>query len=1214
MKIKYSSIVINLLIVILMAVTFDSFGQEDISIYGVVRDHSDNKKIPNVDIIVFENGKRAFSKKTNLNGKYDFVLEFNKSYKIEYIYPYYVTKYLTINATDVPDIDRIGGFEMNIDMTLFKEIEGLDVSILKDPIGKAQFDAGKGEMAWDMAYTNMMQRRIRELMRKHDEKIQEEEDRIEKVRDNFDNLVRLGDAGVKNKKFDNAVGYYTEALFIIPSDEIVIQKLADAKASAADQAAIKERKANYDQFVGQGDSYFNRKEWSNALTSFKSANEIFPDESYPRVKIEDINKKLEDERNQAMIAAQVMALLMEGDKLVAIEEFDDGISKYEEVLTLEANNEEAKRKLAEAKIKRDAWLKNQKMDAQYVEYIAHADEDFNQKNYEAAVKNYRNASNLKPGENYPPEQINKAEEFMSLAMAEEARKKSFEELVIKGDSKVSEKEYESGISFYNQALDIIPEDEAVELKIKNAEDALAAMLASEEAARQQKDIDDRFAGFVQDGDNSFSMTDYIDAIGFYEKALEVKPAEPDVEAKIAKSRKAMNDLLASKQVDEQYAETIRKADKDFNSFKYDPAREYYLQASALKPKEDYPKNKMIEIDAILAKIAADDEAKRLKDLEAQAESEKQLRFKELESEGDKAVTQADYSQGVGKYTEALLIFSDNQRVIDKKNNAERLMAEANSKKDLDDQYNQLIANADVEFNDQNYKNARGIYQQAINVKAEEQYPKNRIDEIDLLLLELAKNKEGAEKTARFDALEAEGDANVTASEYLNAIDKFELALEIFPNNNRVQQKIVNARKMFDSASSERELDDLYNDFVTKADGQFNSKEYKEAKRNYQQAFSLKQLDYPKNRIAEIDKILLGIERKKAEDEAARLAEMQNKNKDRSWEENISDEEKYIIAARNAQKDNEDLKYAELLAYKESLKRTRDGYVVKGENIRNSNASVINEQKNINDYLYDQIKKEDDLRRIAEVAMVKEMDVIWTKEKNAEQRERATSGTMTADYQQYQKNLDSKHREVIIGNYNESQQLVEMRYKKFGEYEDIRLKNIEEVENKKEDLKTFIRSNSESQQQRIEASSEYISDIRKTQNQNYNKGEELANTNYSNLQSETELRKMETEVWKDKSQIKRELELEEINHTKWPGEKDPYDYVETDKSRSYKQGITEETFDEGNNKVIRRMVVKGNKVDEYKMVVTNHGTYYFKNGKSITKSTWNTSTENVNNSD
>lgn len=1214
MKIKFSAIVINLLIVTLMAVNFDSFGQEDISIYGVVRDHNDNKKIPNVDIIIYENGKRAFSKKTNLNGKYDFVLEFNKSYRIDYIYPYYVTKYLTINAKDVPDIDRVGGFEMNIDMTLFKEIDGLDVSLLKDPIGKAQFDASKGEMAWDMAYTNMMQKKIRELMRKHDERMIEEEAREAKVRDNFDNLVRLGDAGVKNKKFDNAIGYYTEALFIIPDDEIVLQKLAEAKVSAADLASLKERQANYNQFIGQGDSYFNRKEWSNALTAFQSANEIFPEESYPQVKITDINKKLEAERNQAKIAAQVMALILEGDKLIAIEEFDDGISKYEEVLTLDANHVEAKQKLADAKKKREAWLKQKDLDAQYLELITKADEEFNQERYEIAIGTYRNASNLKPGEKYPQDQIGKAEEYLSLAMAEEAKKKSFDELVNKGDGKVSEKDYQSGISFYEQALDIIPKDEGVELKIKNAQDALATMLAAEEALRQQKDLDDRFAGFVQEGDNSFGLTNYVDAIGFYEKALNLKPADPDVEAKIAKTRKAMNDLLASKQVDEQYAEVIRKADKDFNNFKYDPAREYYQQASALKPKEDYPKSKLLEIEAILAKIAADDEAQRLKDLDAQAEADKQARFQELESEGDRAVTMADYSAGVGKYTEALLIFSDNQRVIDKKTNAEKLLAEANSKNDLDDQYNQLIASADADFNNQNYTNARELYQQAINVKANEQYPKNRIDEIDLLLLELAKNKENDEKTARFDALEAEGDANIASSDFLEAIGKFELALEIFPDNNRVQQKITNARKMFESASSARELDEMYNEFITKADAQFKTEEYKNAKRNYQQAFGLKPMDYPKNKITEIDNILLDIERKKVEDEAARLAEMQNRNKDNSWEENTSDEEQYIIAARNAQKDAENLKYAELLAYKEALKRTQNSYVVKGENIRNSNASVINEQKNINDYLYDQIKREDDLRQIAEVAMVKEMDVTWNKEMNAAQRERAISSTLTEDYKQYQKDLNSKHREVIMGNYNESQQLAEMRYKKFGEYEDIRLKNIEEIENKKEDLKTFNSSNSADQQRRIEASSENISDMRATQKQYLNKGEDIANSNYSNLQSETEMRKMETEAWKDKSQLKRELELEEINHTKWPGEKDPYDYVETNRSRSFSQGVTEETYDEGSNKVVKRTVVVGNKVEEYKMVITNHGTYYFKNGESITKSTWNTSTENVKNSD
>ena len=399
-----------------------------------------------------------------------------------------------------------------------------------------------------------------------------------------------------------------------------------------------------------------------------------------------------------------------------------------------------------------------------------------------------------------------------------------------------------------------------------------------------------------------------------------------------------------------------------------------------------------------------------------------------------------------------------------------------------------------------------------------------------------------------------------------------------------------------------------------ADTQFNTKEYQESKRNYQKAFGLKPMDYPKNRIAEIDVILLNMEKRKVEEEAARLAAMRNKNKDKSWEENTSDEEKYIIAARDAQKDNEDLKYAELLAYQEALKKTRNGYVVNGENIRNSNASVIDEQKNIDDFLYDQVKKEDDLRQIAVVEMVKEMDAKWTKEKNAEQRDRATSSNQLEDYKQYQNNLNSKHREVILGNYSESQELKEIRYRKFGEYEDNRLKNIEEIESKKENIKIFTISNSEEQHKRIIASSAYTDDIKKTQNENLEKGDGIASSNYSSLQSENELRKMETEVWKEKSQLKRELELEEINHSKWPGEKDPYDYVETDRSRSYKQGITEETYDEGSNKVVKRTVVKGNKVDEYKMVVTNHGTYYFKNGESITKSTWNTSTENVDNSE
>ena len=43
-------------------------------------------------------------------------------------------------------------------------------------------------------------------------------------------------------------------------------------------------------------------------------------------------------------------------------------------------------------------------------------------------------------------------------------------------------------------------------------------------------------------------------------------------------------------------------------------------------------------------------------------------------------------------------------------------------------------------------------------------------------------------------------------------------------------------------------------------------------------------------------------------------------------------------------------------------------------------------------------------------------------------------------------------------------------------------------------------------------------------------------------------------------------------------------------------------------IIRRVVVNGNKADEYSKVIANWGTFYFKNGQSITEIMWKNETE------
>jgi tetratricopeptide (TPR) repeat protein len=1320
--------IVGVLAVILIAITIDVSGQgDDISIYGVVRDHSDNKKIANVDIFVYEDGKKIFDRKTNLNGKYEFVLDFNRTYKIVYNYPNYVSKYLTIDATDIPEKDRIGGFEMNIDMTLFEEIDGLDVSILEEPIGKANFDNKRGEMSWDMAYTDMMQKKIKDLMRRHDEKLEEEIEKLDKMHDNFDNLVRLGDAGMKNQKYETAVGYYSEALSLIPDDEVVVEKLDQAQKAATEVAATKEKKQKYNDLIRGADGYYNRSEWNSAITAYQSAGKLFPEEEYPPIRIKAIQKKLNEERNMAKVAAQVMALLQEADRLVAIEEYDDGIAKYLEVLSLESNNEEAKRKLIVAREKREAWLKQQELEAQYDEFITKADKLFLEENYVQAINDYRSAGSLKPSESYPPDQIGKAEEYLSLAKAEEAKENSFNEFVAKGDANVSKDEYQAGISDYNQALGIFPDDKAVKSKIKDAEAKLAALLAAQEAERKQKELDDEFANFVQEGDNSFSTKNYNDAIGFYQQALKIKKGDAEVEAKIEDARNEMKNMQQAKQVDEQYTEAIRKADKAFNNEDYNDAIGLYQQSLTLKKDEDYPKNKLTEIDAILAKMAADDAANKqkaiddefnalvsegdefvrkedynmginayenaldvkpgnepvlakIKDARAKqkekiaslalddqyatlindadklfrsqswessknkyneayqvkneqypldkiaeidlnlaalaeearnnAETEKLNKFNKLEKEGDNAITLAEYSNAISKYDEALQIISDNQRVIDKKDNASKLLSEANANNEIEERYNQLISNADSEFDNESYSNSRKTYQLAINIKPNEAYPKNQIDKIDVILLELENKKAIDKKAEMFASLELAGDKKVEQKLYPEAIDKYEQALEILPDEIRVQQKINDARILFEKANSNQEIDDMYNEFITKADAGFNAKDYEDAKGKYQQAYSLKPLDYPKNQIKEIDRILLGIERQKVQDEAERLARMRKEEKSQSWDEDITEEEKYIIEAKNIKEEDENLKYEDLLAYKKALKNTQDNYKETGDSNRSGNALIINEEKQVSDLLYNDIKLEDDQRQVSEIEMVKEMDKRWVKQKTEEQNERIRMSYGTVDYEDYNKKLQTKHREVILNNYNTSQKAKEIRYTQFSENEDIRQRNIDEINELKKGVETFYKINNDKQQQHIDDELKQTQSIKQTQSKDIRKGYDLAATNLRNLESEKELRALETKTWEDKANLQRSLASEEVNSMKWPGEKKPYEYYPKEKSQTHQQGVTEQVMDEGKNKVIYRTVILGNKVDEYKMVVTNHGTYYFKNGDSISKNTWNINTENV----
>ena len=84
--------------------------------------------------------------------------------------------------------------------------------------------------------------------------------------------------------------------------------------------------------------------------------------------------------------------------------------------------------------------------------------------------------------------------------------------------------------------------------------------------------------------------------------------------------------------------------------------------------------------------------------------------------------------------------------------------------------------------------------------------------------------------------------------------------------------------------------------------------------------------------------------------------------------------------------------------------------------------------------------------------------------------------------------------------------------------------------------------------------------------------------------------------------------EQLDRTALNQPKSFADYNRSKLATEYPQGVTEESYTEGNKVIIRRVLVNGNKADEYSKVIAKWGTFYFKNGQSITDLVWTRDTE------
>ena len=214
--------------------------------------------------------------------------------------------------------------------------------------------------------------------------------------------------------------------------------------------------------------------------------------------------------------------------------------------------------------------------------------------------------------------------------------------------------------------------------------------------REAEQAGQKYTAAIAKADALFTNTDYINAKENYSIALKIKPMEQYPKEQL----KAIVKLLAEqeqknaieKEVTKKYIVAMNKGDKSILAKDYTAAKLAFNEASGIKPNEQAPKDKLKEIERILAENLAAEKALADKLAKEKAQAEKDALAKAL---------------------------AEKERIA--------------SEKALADKYTTTITKADKSFELNDYVNAKLLYNQAILIKPAEKYPKEKIAKIDLLL-------------------------------------------------------------------------------------------------------------------------------------------------------------------------------------------------------------------------------------------------------------------------------------------------------------------------------------------------------------------------------------------------------------------------------------------------------------------------------------------------
>ena len=648
----------------------------------------------------------------------------------------------------------------------------------------------------------------------------------------YDAAMKAGDGFYAQKSWMAARDKYKEALKARPGDAAANAKLADLDGKLNAQKAEQDKKQKYNDAVAAGDALMGEEKWAEATAKYNEALTFEASATYPKEKIAEAKVKLDEIAKANALKEQVAKLITEGNTALAAKQYPGAKSKFEQVLTLDKGHAEAKAKIEEINKQLEFEKANAEKIAKAKQLVTEGDALDKATKYADAKAKYQESLALIP--DAAVQAKIDAVEAKILAEGKKAEQKAkFDQAIADGDAALTASNFEVAKKKYEEAqlLDAasqVPKQKLIELGKKEAQ------------ANAEKDKNQKYQEAFNAGVAAMGTKDYTAAKEKFLAASTIDNTKKEAKDKLAEVEKILADNAQAQAQKDKYDLAVKTGSDLLAQNKLPEAKKKFEEASALDPAQTLPKEKIQEIDGLIAKADKEKQLNQLladgaaafakKDLtgakgkyqqvlaldpsnavasgkmteilklenDQASEAQKLAAFDKLKGEGMAFQNQNKYAEAKQKYLEAKAIKADDEveKAIawcDKKIAEEQKDAELNKK------YNAVMAEAkDLEAG-KKYDDAIAKYGEALTLKSTEQEPKNRIEAIKALK---AQNAEQQKVEEEYQAALKKGDDLVAAKEYAKAIQSYNAALVLKPYEKLPVEKADNAKKLSEMETTE----------------------------------------------------------------------------------------------------------------------------------------------------------------------------------------------------------------------------------------------------------------------------------------------------------------------------------------------------------------------------------------------------------------------------